>query len=170
MPADSAARARALVHTRALAHAHEHDGPQDLPDMLPSRRPPPPVSLRLPSGSLRTPQTCAQSSARLDACSSHQRVCVPLDAAVTPCNGYAATHMPTPLRHVLFVPLIYSASSSPEVKPRSSPGETTTEVGSMATLLQRCCHRTPLRHLLYVFLSILPRVQGALQLLLNRYE
>jgi len=36
----------------------------------------PPVSLWLPSGSLRTPQTGARDSARLDACSSHQRVCV----------------------------------------------------------------------------------------------
>jgi len=45
-----------------------------------------PVYLRLPSGSLRIPQTGARDSARLDACSSHQRVCVPLDAAVTPCN------------------------------------------------------------------------------------
>jgi len=33
MPADSAASARALAHTRALAH--EHDGPQGLPDMVP---------------------------------------------------------------------------------------------------------------------------------------
>jgi len=32
------------------------------------------VSLRLPSGSLRTPQTDARDSARLDACPSHQRV------------------------------------------------------------------------------------------------
>jgi len=36
----------------------------------------PPVSLRLPSGSLRIPQTGAPDSARRDACSSHQRVCV----------------------------------------------------------------------------------------------
>ena len=35
----------------------------------------PPVSLRLPSGSLRTPQTGARDSAMLDACSSHQRMC-----------------------------------------------------------------------------------------------
>ena len=47
---------------------------------------PPPVSLRLPSGSLLIPQTGAPDGARLDACSSHQHVCVPLDAAVTPCN------------------------------------------------------------------------------------
>ena len=36
----------------------------------------PPVSLRLPSGSLRIPQTGAPDSARLDTCSSHQCVCV----------------------------------------------------------------------------------------------
>ena len=36
----------------------------------------PPVSLRLLSGSLRIPQTGARDSARLNACSSHQRVCV----------------------------------------------------------------------------------------------
>ena len=36
----------------------------------------PPVSLRLPSGSLRIPQTGAPDGARLDACSCHQRVCV----------------------------------------------------------------------------------------------
>jgi len=35
MPADSAACARALVHTRTLAHAHEHDGLQGLSDMVP---------------------------------------------------------------------------------------------------------------------------------------
>ena len=35
-----------------------------------------PVSLRLPTGSVRNPQTGAPDSARLDACSSHQRVCV----------------------------------------------------------------------------------------------
>jgi len=49
-----------------------------------SSRRPPPVSLRLPSGSFGDPQTGAPDSARLDACSPHQRVCVPLDAAVTP--------------------------------------------------------------------------------------
>jgi len=46
----------------------------------------PPVSLRLPSGSFGDSQTGAPDSARLDACSPHQCVCVPLDAAVTPCN------------------------------------------------------------------------------------
>ena len=46
----------------------------------------PPVSLRLPYGSLRNPQTGARDSVRLEACSSRQRVCVPLDAAVPPCN------------------------------------------------------------------------------------
>jgi len=35
MPADSAACARALVHTRTLAHAHEHDGLQGLSDIGP---------------------------------------------------------------------------------------------------------------------------------------
>jgi len=36
----------------------------------------PPVSLRLPPGSRRIPQTGTSDGARLDACSSHQRVCV----------------------------------------------------------------------------------------------
>ena len=40
-----------------------------------SRRPPP-VSLQLPFGSFGDPPTGAPDSARLDACSSHQRVCV----------------------------------------------------------------------------------------------
>ena len=50
-----------------------------------SSRRPPPVSLRLPSGSSSDPQTGAPVSARLDALTP-ACVCVPLDAAVTPCN------------------------------------------------------------------------------------
>ena len=46
-------------------------------ELLSSRRPPP-VFLRIPSGSLGIPQTGVPDSARLDACASHQRVCVPL--------------------------------------------------------------------------------------------
>ena len=54
----------------------------------------PPVSMRLPSGSFSDPQTGAPESARLVACFLHQRVCVPLDAAVAPCDDTSAQPPP----------------------------------------------------------------------------
>ena len=72
-----------------LCYAHKDDLVVILAvrDLAFTSRRPPPVSLRLPSGSFGDPQTGAPDSARLDACSPHQRVCVPLDAAVTPYNA-----------------------------------------------------------------------------------
>ena len=75
-----------LFHQRKVGLAHLGVGLAT--DREDTSRRPPPVSLRLPSGSSSDPQTGAPESARLGrllpapAC-----VCVPLDAAVTHCNG-----------------------------------------------------------------------------------
>jgi len=55
----------------------------------------PPVSLRLFFGSLRTPQSAAPDSARLDGCSSHQRVCVFLVEGSTLQDGLTRSHTET---------------------------------------------------------------------------